>query len=33
VGQGTNTFLKADDVMDTEIESLGRMRNRFIAEA
>jgi 2-keto-4-pentenoate hydratase/2-oxohepta-3-ene-1,7-dioic acid hydratase in catechol pathway len=33
VGQGTNTFLKAGDVMDTEIESLGRMRNRFIAEA
>jgi 2-keto-4-pentenoate hydratase/2-oxohepta-3-ene-1,7-dioic acid hydratase in catechol pathway len=33
VGQGTNTFLKAGDVMETEIESLGRMRNRFIAEA
>jgi 2-keto-4-pentenoate hydratase/2-oxohepta-3-ene-1,7-dioic acid hydratase in catechol pathway len=32
VGQGTNTFLKAGDVMDTEIELLGRMRNRFIAE-
>jgi 2,4-didehydro-3-deoxy-L-rhamnonate hydrolase len=33
VGQGTNTFLKAGDVMETEIESLGEMRNRFIAEA
>ena len=33
VGQGTNTFLKAGDVMETEIELLGRMRNRFIAEA
>ena len=32
VGQGTNTFLKAGDVMETEIESLGKMRNRFIAE-
>ncbi|MGB6538890.1 MAG: fumarylacetoacetate hydrolase family protein [Xanthobacteraceae bacterium] len=33
VGQGTNTFLKAGDVMETEIESLGTMRNRFAAEA
>jgi 2,4-didehydro-3-deoxy-L-rhamnonate hydrolase len=33
VGQGTNTFLKAGDVMETEIEGLGRMRNRFVAEA
>jgi 2,4-didehydro-3-deoxy-L-rhamnonate hydrolase len=33
VGQGTNTFLKAGDVMETEIESLGKMRNRFVAEA
>jgi len=33
VGQGTNTFLKAGDVMETEIETLGRMRNRFVAEA
>ena len=33
VGQGTNTFLKVGDVMETEIESLGKMRNRFIAEA
>ena len=31
VGQGTNTFLKAGDVMETEIESLGRMQNRFVA--
>jgi len=33
VGQGTNSFLKAGDVMETEIESLGSMRNRFVAEA
>jgi 2,4-didehydro-3-deoxy-L-rhamnonate hydrolase len=33
VGQGTNTFLKIGDVMETEIESLGKMRNRFVAEA
>ena len=33
VGQGTNTFIKAGDVMETEIESLGKMRNRFVAEA
>jgi 2-keto-4-pentenoate hydratase/2-oxohepta-3-ene-1,7-dioic acid hydratase in catechol pathway len=33
VGQGTNTFLKAGDVMETEIELLGRMRNKFVAEA
>ncbi len=32
VGQGTNTFLKAGDVMETEIELLGRMRNRLVAE-
>ncbi len=32
VGQGTNTFLKAGDVMETEIESLGKMRNRMVAE-
>ena len=32
VGQGTNTFLKAGDVMETEIEGLGKMRNRFIGE-
>jgi len=33
VGQGTNTFLNAGDVVETEIELLGRMRNRFVAEA
>jgi 2-keto-4-pentenoate hydratase/2-oxohepta-3-ene-1,7-dioic acid hydratase in catechol pathway len=33
VGQGTNTFLKGGDVVETEIELLGRMRNRFVAEA
>jgi 2,4-didehydro-3-deoxy-L-rhamnonate hydrolase len=33
VGQGTNTFLKVGDVMETEIESLGKMRNRLIAES
>ncbi len=33
VGQGTNTFLKAGDVMETEIEGLGKMRNRIVAEA
>ena len=33
VGQGTNTFLKVGDVMETEIESLGKMRNRFVAES
>ncbi|HUK58199.1 MAG TPA: fumarylacetoacetate hydrolase family protein [Stellaceae bacterium] len=32
VGQGTNTFLKAGDVMETEVEGLGRMRNRIVAE-
>jgi 2,4-diketo-3-deoxy-L-fuconate hydrolase len=32
VGQGTNTFLNVGDVMETEVESLGRMRNRFIAD-
>jgi 2-keto-4-pentenoate hydratase/2-oxohepta-3-ene-1,7-dioic acid hydratase in catechol pathway len=32
VGQGTNTFLKPGDVMETEIESLGKMRNRFVTE-
>ena len=33
VGQGTNTFLKPGDLMETEIEGLGRMRNRLVAEA
>jgi 2,4-didehydro-3-deoxy-L-rhamnonate hydrolase len=32
VGQGTNKFLKAGDVMETEIEGLGKMRNRLVAE-
>jgi hypothetical protein len=33
VGQGTNTFLEVGDVMETEVEGLGKMRNRFVAEA
>jgi len=33
VGQGTNTFLKAGDVMETEIEALGKMRNRLVTES
>ena len=33
VGQGTNTFLAPGDVMETEIENLGKMRNRFVAGA
>ena len=33
VGQGTNTFLNAGDVMETEVEGLGKMRNKFGAEA
>jgi 2,4-diketo-3-deoxy-L-fuconate hydrolase len=33
VGQGTNTFLNVGDVMETEVEGLGKMRNKFIAEA
>ncbi len=33
VGQGTNTFLKVGDVMETEIEGLGKMRNKFVAES
>ena len=33
VGQGTNTFIKVGDVMETEVEGLGKMRNRFVAEA
>ena len=32
VGQGTNTFLKEGDVMETEVEGLGKMRNKFVAE-
>jgi 2-keto-4-pentenoate hydratase/2-oxohepta-3-ene-1,7-dioic acid hydratase in catechol pathway len=33
VGQGTNTFIKVGDVMETEVEMLGKMRNKFVAEA
>jgi 2,4-didehydro-3-deoxy-L-rhamnonate hydrolase len=33
VGQGTNTFLASGDLVETEIESLGKMRNRFVDEA
>jgi 2,4-diketo-3-deoxy-L-fuconate hydrolase len=32
VGQGTNTFLKPGDIVETEIEGLGKMRNRFVAD-
>jgi 2-keto-4-pentenoate hydratase/2-oxohepta-3-ene-1,7-dioic acid hydratase in catechol pathway len=32
VGQGTNTFLQPGDIVETEIEGLGKMRNRFVAE-
>jgi 2,4-didehydro-3-deoxy-L-rhamnonate hydrolase len=32
VGQGAQTFLKAGDVMKTEIGGLGRMRNQLVAE-
>jgi 2,4-diketo-3-deoxy-L-fuconate hydrolase len=32
VGQGTNTFLNVGDVMETEVEGLGKMRNKFVAE-
>ncbi len=32
VGQGTHTFINAGDVMETEVESLGKMRNKFVAE-
>ncbi len=32
VGQGTHTFLKAGDVMETEVQGLGKMRNRFVEE-
>jgi 2,4-didehydro-3-deoxy-L-rhamnonate hydrolase len=33
VGQRTNTFLASGDLLETEIESLGKMRNRFVDEA
>ena len=32
VGQGTHTFLKPGDVMETEVQGLGQMRNRFVEE-
>ena len=32
VGQGTHTFLNVGDVMETEVEGLGKMRNTFVAE-
>lgn len=32
VGMGTGTFLKAGDVMETEVEGLGRMRNRLVED-
>ncbi len=32
VGMGSNTFLKVGDVMGTEVEGLGKMRNRFVED-
>jgi 2,4-diketo-3-deoxy-L-fuconate hydrolase len=32
VGMGTNSFLKVGDVMETEIEGLGRMSNQFVED-
>ena len=32
VGMGTGTFLKIGDVMETEVEGLGRMRNRIVED-
>jgi 2-keto-4-pentenoate hydratase/2-oxohepta-3-ene-1,7-dioic acid hydratase in catechol pathway len=32
VGMGTGNFLKVGDVMETEIEGLGRMRNRIVED-
>ena len=31
VGQGTGTFLKAGDLVETEVEGLGVQRNRVVA--
>ena len=31
-GMGTNTFLKVGDVMETEVEGLGKMRNRLVED-
>ena len=33
VGMGTGTFLNAGDVMETEVEGLGRMTNRLLEDA
>ena len=33
VGQGTHTFINVGDVMETEVEGLGKMTNKFVAEA
>ncbi len=33
VGMGTGTFLEPGDVMETEVETLGQMRNRLVAES
>jgi 2-keto-4-pentenoate hydratase/2-oxohepta-3-ene-1,7-dioic acid hydratase in catechol pathway len=30
---GHQHFLKPGDVMETEVEGLGKMRNKFVAEA
>ena len=32
VGQGTHTFINAGDVMETEVEGLGKMTNKFVTE-
>ena len=32
VGMGTGTFLKVGDLMETEVEGLGKMRNRFVTD-
>jgi 2-keto-4-pentenoate hydratase/2-oxohepta-3-ene-1,7-dioic acid hydratase in catechol pathway len=33
VGQGTHTFINVGDVMETEVEGLGKMTNKFVAES
>ena len=33
VGMGTGTFLNVGDVMETEVEGLGRMRNRLVEDS
>jgi 2,4-diketo-3-deoxy-L-fuconate hydrolase len=32
VGMGTGTFLKVGDLMETEVEGLGQMRNRIVED-